>query len=123
MSGKPGGTAAEFGQFSGGIRRFVVLDAGFAGLALFAVVESENEVVGWIIESDEAQMRLEGEARTGVEGGNLIEGERRAFGAVEGFNKGPLDAGNVEGETMAAAGELRVGSRATRGASSRGCAA
>ena len=38
-----------------------------------------------------------------------VEGERGAFGVVKGFNKGPFDAGDIEGETMAAAGELGIG--------------
>ena len=55
------------------------------------------------------QVRLQGEARAGVERGYLFERERRALAAVEGFNKSPLDAGDVEGQAMTSAGELRIG--------------
>ncbi len=45
-------------------------------------------------------MRLEREARTGVERRNLVEGQRHAFCAVKGLNKSPLDAGDIEREAM-----------------------
>ena len=68
-------------------------------------------------------MRLQCEARAGVEGGDLVESQRRALGVVEGFDEGPLDAGHVDGEAMAAASVLADWRRASRRVSSRDCAA
>ncbi len=89
-------------------------DAGLAGLAFLVVVQAKNEFVGRIVERNETQVRLKRETRTGVESGDLIESERVALCAVESFDKSPLDAGDVDGEAMAAAGELRVGGEPLR---------
>jgi hypothetical protein len=87
-----------------------VFDAGFAGLTFFVVMEAEDKVVGGIVESDEAQMRLKSEARAGVERCDLVEGKRGALGVVKSFDESPLDSRNIKSEAMAAAGEMRVGS-------------
>ena len=103
------GRRRSWGSLAGASGHVLVLDAGFAGLALVAVMEAEDEFVGGIVEWDEAEMGLKGEARIGVEGGDLVEGERGVLGVVKGFDEGPLDAGDIDGETVAAAGELGVG--------------
>ena len=123
MRGEPSGAAAQSGQLCGCFVRFVMLHAGFAGLALVAIVQAEHKVVGGIAERDELQVRLQCEARTGVKRGDLIEGERGALGAVEGFNKRPLDAGDVESQSMAASRELADWRPASRRVSSQDCAA
>ena len=72
-------------------------------------MQAQHEVVGGKIERYQLQMRLQCEARTAVKCGDLFEGERVTLGAVKCLDKSPFDAGNVESQTMAAAGELRIG--------------
>ena len=55
------------------------------------------------------------------EGCDLRKGERGAGFAVKGFNEGPLDAGYIDGEAMAATGVLRVGGKPRGELRSRGC--
>ena len=60
-------------------------------------MEAEDEIVGRIIEGDEPEMRLQGEARTGVEGGHLVEGER----GVSALSKASTKAHSMRATSMA----------------------
>ena len=131
MGGNPGGAASEFGEVRGGLGAIVVLDAGCAGSAALLCVEGEDQLVGGVVEGEELDVGLEAEAGAGVEGSDLVEGERSVLGVVKGFDEGPLDAGDVEGEAMAAAGVLgiageplgKVGAEVAEGEGAAGMAA
>src|SRR5450631_1325151 len=114
MGCKPSGAAAQPGQLCRCVRCVVVLDASFAGLALLVVVEVEDQIVGRVVEGNEAQVRLQREARSGVESDDLIESERRAICVIKGFNKCPLYAGYVNGEAVATASKTRIRSEPLR---------
>ena len=92
------GRRRSLGSFAGGFVRIVVLHAGFAGLALLALVQAEHQIVGWIVERDQLQMRLQGEARTGIERRDLVEGERRALGRCQMLQRRPIRCGPHRGQ-------------------------
>ena len=103
---KPGGLATKRGKFCGCVILVVVLQACFCGLPLFLFVEVENKIVDGILQLDELQMRLQSEMRTAVESSDLLNGERLVLGAVEGFDKRPLDSDYVDGQARATASEV-----------------
>jgi hypothetical protein len=68
----------------------------------------EDQIVGWILECQQLNMRLESELRIGSDGGNFLGAQRRTLGVVEGLDTSPLDAHYVEREGLPAACVLGI---------------
>ena len=96
MGCEPGGAAAKLRDCGRFIGRHFALYTGFAGLALFAVVEGEDKIVRRIIESHELQMGLESQAGRCIESCDLFERERIVIGVVERLYKSPFDSGHID---------------------------
>src|ERR1700677_1319150 len=114
MRGNPRGAPTKFGQFCRGVetlillRALVVLNARFRRAALLPLVQGQHQFVGSVVQRKQLHMRLQTKLRSAVERGDLVQSEWSALGVIKGFDKGPLDQNNVEGEAQTAACMLRM---------------
>ena len=67
-------------------------------------MQFQHQVVRGIAQRNQLQAGLQEQASNRLERSDLAQRERIAFRRIEGFDKGPLDSGHIDGEAMTAAG-------------------
>ena len=103
MRCNPGGPRTQSRKLDGRRVLIFMTDACLSRLAFFALVQAEHDIVGGILEGDQDQVGLQSKARTGIERRDLVDRQGRTFPVIESLDKGPFNARNIHGETVAAA--------------------